>query len=79
MEQQKGINDGDFIIIKALEDGVSLIGMTRGQDTRLHHTEKIDAGEVIVAQFTQNVSAMKIRGKAEVLTRHGSVTSGDVK
>ena len=77
MEKQRIINDGDFIIVKALEDGVSLIGMTRGQDTRLHHTEKIDAGEVILAQFTENVSAMKVRGKAEIVTRHGSITSGD--
>ncbi|MBE5804083.1 MAG: trp RNA-binding attenuation protein MtrB [Clostridiales bacterium] len=67
---------GDFIVVKALENGVNLIGMTRGRDTRLLHTEKLDAGEVIIAQFTENTSAMKIRGRAEIHTRHGKITSG---
>ena len=67
---------GDFIVVKALENGVNFIGMTRGRDTRLLHTEKLDAGEVIIAQFTQNTSAMKIRGRAEIYTRHGVVKSG---
>ncbi|MGI6664868.1 MAG: trp RNA-binding attenuation protein MtrB [Christensenellaceae bacterium] len=68
--------ESEFVLVKALEDGVSLIGMTRGDETKLQHTEKIDAGEVIVAQFTENISAMKIRGKALVQTRHGTVFSG---
>jgi transcription attenuation protein (tryptophan RNA-binding attenuator protein) len=67
---------GDYIVVKALENGVMVIGMTRGRDTRFHHTEKIDAGEVMVAQFTENTSAIKIRGKAEVLTKHGRMLSG---
>lgn len=67
---------GDFIVVKALENGVNLIGMTRGRDTRLLHTEKLDAGEVIIAQFTENTSAMKIRGRAEIHTKHGVVHSG---
>jgi transcription attenuation protein (tryptophan RNA-binding attenuator protein) len=67
---------GDYICIKALENGVQVIGMTRGRDTRFHHTEKIDAGEVMIAQFTENTSAIKIRGKAEILTKHGNMTSG---
>lgn len=67
---------GDYICVKALENGVMVIGMTRGRDTRFHHTEKIDAGEVMIAQFTENTSAIKIRGKAEILTKHGTLTSG---
>ncbi|MBQ8312090.1 MAG: trp RNA-binding attenuation protein MtrB [Clostridia bacterium] len=70
------VTTGDFIVVKALENGVNLIGMTRGRDTRLLHTEKLDAGEVIIAQFTENTSAMKIRGRAEIHTRHGKITSG---
>jgi transcription attenuation protein (tryptophan RNA-binding attenuator protein) len=66
----------DFIVVKALEDGVSIIGMTRGRDTKLHHTEKLDSGEVMVAQFTESTSAIKIRGRARILTRHGEMTSG---
>ena len=75
-EREKDPSTGDYIVIRALENGVNLIGMTRGRDTRLLHTEKLDAGEVIIAQFTDNPSAMKIRGRAEILTRHGRVLSG---
>lgn len=67
---------GEYICVKALENGVQVIGMTRGRDTRFHHTEKIDTGEVMIAQFTQNTSAIKIRGKAQVLTRFGTIESG---
>ena len=66
----------DYIVVKALENGVNLIGMTRGRDTRLLHTEKLDAGEVIIAQFTENTSAMKIRGRAQIITAYGMVESG---
>lgn len=66
----------DFIVVKALENGVNLIGMTRGRDTRLLHTEKLDAGEVIIAQFTENTSAMKVRGRAKIMTKYGMVFSG---
>lgn len=68
----------DYIVVKALENGVNLIGMTRGRDTRLLHTEKLDAGEVIIAQFTENTSAMKIRGRAQIVTAYGVVESGPV-
>ncbi|MDR3052100.1 MAG: trp RNA-binding attenuation protein MtrB [Oscillospiraceae bacterium] len=69
-------SNSDFVVIKALESGVTIIGMTRGKDTRFHHTEKLDEGEVMIAQFTENTSAIKIRGRAQILTCHGSVTSG---
>jgi transcription attenuation protein (tryptophan RNA-binding attenuator protein) len=67
---------GDYIVVKALENGVQVIGMTRGRDTRFHHTEKVDAGEVMIAQFTENTSAIKIRGRAEIMTKHGNLQSG---
>jgi transcription attenuation protein (tryptophan RNA-binding attenuator protein) len=66
----------DFIVVKALEDGVNIIGMTRGRDTKFHHTEKLDNGEVMIAQFTENTSAIKIRGRAQIHTAYGIVTSG---
>ncbi|MDQ2087647.1 trp RNA-binding attenuation protein MtrB [Herbivorax sp. ANBcel31] len=68
---------GDFIIIKAEENGVNIIGLTRGSDTRFHHTEKLDKGELLIAQFTENTSAIKIRGKARVMCRHGEIGSGE--
>ncbi|MCY8585401.1 trp RNA-binding attenuation protein MtrB, partial [Bacillus haynesii] len=42
----------DFVVIKAVEDGVNVIGLTRGTDTRFHHSEKLDKGEVMICQFT---------------------------
>lgn len=65
----------DYIIIKALENGVTIIGLTRGKDTKFHHTEKLDKGEVMILQFTEHTSAMKIRGHAEITHRYGSVNS----
>ena len=64
---------GDYIVIKALEKGVTIIGLTRGELTKIHHTERLDKGELMVAQFTVHTSAIKIRGKAEVLTKYGKV------
>ena len=67
----------DYIIVKAEEDGVNIIGLTRGRDTKFHHTEKLDKGEIYIAQFTENTSAMKIRGKASIYTKHGVVKAGE--
>lgn len=69
----------DYIIIEAQEDGVHVIGLTRGTDTKFHHSEKLDAGEVMIAQFTEHTSAMKIRGRAKIISAHGIVESGSKK
>jgi Tryptophan RNA-binding attenuator protein. len=66
----------DYIVIKALENGVTIIGLTRGSETKFHHTEKLDKGEILLVQFTEHTSAMKIRGNAEVSHRYG-VTMGE--
>jgi transcription attenuation protein (tryptophan RNA-binding attenuator protein) len=68
----------DYIVVKALDNGVTISGLTRGRDTKFHHSEKLDRGEVMVAQFTEQTSAMKIRGKARIMTRYGIVESGDL-
>jgi transcription attenuation protein (tryptophan RNA-binding attenuator protein) len=65
----------DYIVIKALENGVTIIGLTRGSDTKFHHTEKLDRGEILVVQFTEHTSAIKIRGNAEISHRYGTTTS----
>ncbi len=67
----------DYIIVKAEESGVNIIGLTRGRDTKFHHTEKLDKGEVLIAQFTENTSAIKVRGKAKILSRYGEIISGE--
>ena len=67
--------DADYIVVKAREPKVQIIGMTRGNETRPHHTEIIDKGEVAIMQFTENTSIIKIRGSAEIYTKHGVITS----
>ncbi|PYZ94503.1 trp RNA-binding attenuation protein MtrB [Salipaludibacillus keqinensis] len=65
----------DYIVIKAEEDGVNVIGLTRGTDTRFHHSEKLDKNEMMIAQFTEHTSAIKIRGKATLQTSHGEMNN----
>ena len=69
--------NGDYVAIAAEEDGVTIIGITRGKDTRFHHTERLDKGEIYVAQFTEITSAIKIRGKAKLYTKMGIIQSGE--
>ena len=68
-----GSINADYVVIKALENGVTIIGLTRGESTRFHHTEKLDLGEVYIAQFTEKTSAIKIKGKAKLYTKHGEI------
>ncbi|MGR3764837.1 trp RNA-binding attenuation protein MtrB [Rossellomorea sp. NS-SX7] len=73
------MNSNDYVVIKAAEDGVNVIGLTRGTDTRFHHSEKLDKGEVMIAQFTDHTSAIKVRGKATILTSYGEMESENKK
>lgn len=66
-----------YVCVKALEKGVNVIGVTRGEITKIHHTEKLDENEVLLAQFTEHTSAIKIRGKAEIYTPYGVIRSGE--
>jgi transcription attenuation protein (tryptophan RNA-binding attenuator protein) len=75
MENKKTISSGDYVVIKANDDGVNVIGLTRGSDTRFHHSEKLDKGEVMIAQFTEHTSAIKIRGNAKIYTTYGEIDS----
>jgi transcription attenuation protein (tryptophan RNA-binding attenuator protein) len=68
---------GEYVTVVAEEDGVNIIGITRGRDTKFHHTEKLDKGEVYIAQFTENTSAIKIRGKSKIYTKMGVVQGGE--
>jgi transcription attenuation protein (tryptophan RNA-binding attenuator protein) len=64
---------GDYFFVQALENGVQVIGLTRGSETKFHHLEKLDKGEVMVVQFTDHTSAMKIRGRAVMYTKYGTI------
>jgi len=68
---------GEYVVIKALDNGVTIIGLTRGRDTKFHHSEKLDKGEIMIAQFTEHTSAIKIRGRVELLTRHGIIRTDE--
>ncbi len=74
MENENLLND--YIVIKALEDGVTIMGLTRGTSTRFHHTEKLDEGEVYIAQFTETTSAIKVKGNSVIYTKHGEIKAG---
>ncbi|MGI6442246.1 MAG: trp RNA-binding attenuation protein MtrB [Synergistaceae bacterium] len=65
----------ESVVVEALEDGVTVIGVTRGSDNKILHTENLKKGEVWIAQFTEHISAMKIRGLAKVHTKYGVVES----
>ena len=73
--EKRNLLGNDYIVIKAKEDGVNVIGLTRGSDTKFHHSEKLDHGEVLIAQFTEHTSAIKIRGSAQIFTSYGEVES----
>ncbi|NWQ39813.1 trp RNA-binding attenuation protein MtrB [Bacillus sp. EB106-08-02-XG196] len=74
MEKRQS-QSNDFVVIKAVDDGVNVIGLTRGTDTKFHHSEKLDKGEVLIAQFTEHTSAIKIRGNAKIMTQFGEIES----
>ena len=79
MSEEMAKIDAEFpyICVKSLEKGVNVIGLTRGEDTKFHHTEKLDEGEVLIVQFTENTSAMKVRGKADIYTAYGVIKAGE--
>lgn len=70
-------SNNEYFVIKALEHGVNVIGLTRGHDTRFHHSEKLDKGEIMIAQFTEHTSAVKIRGRALIQTKFGVIHTID--
>ena len=67
--------NSEYIVIKAKEDGVNVIGLTRGSDTRFHHSEKLDCGDVMIAQFTEHTSAIKVRVNSHIYTPFGEMES----
>ncbi|WP_079709703.1 trp RNA-binding attenuation protein MtrB [Paraliobacillus ryukyuensis] len=73
----QGLSQGDYFIIKALEDGVQVIGLTRGSNTKFHHAEKLDKHEMLVVQFTEHTSAIKIKGKAIIHSSVGQVQNDE--
>ena len=67
--------NNEYFVVKANSSNVQVVGMTRGSDTRPHHTEMLDKGEVLIMQFTDKTSMIKIKGNAEVFTKFGVVKS----
>ncbi len=66
-----------YVAVVAEEEDVNVIGVSRGRETKFNHTEKLDKGEVFIAQFTESISAIKVRGKAKIYTQHGVIQSGE--
>lgn len=67
---------GDYVVVKAEDNNVQVIGLTRGNMTKPHHTEILQNGELLIMQFTENTSAVKIRGNCTVYSKHGQVIGG---
>lgn len=76
MDNYNSLEGNDYVVVKAKSPNVQVIGMTRGSDTRPHHTEMLDQGEVLIVQFTDKTSAIKVRGNATVFTKFGEIKSG---
>lgn len=69
--------EGEYVAVKAMESNVSIIGLTRGDETRSHHTEKLDKNEVLLMQFTDKTSAIKVKGRAIIFTKYGKISAGN--
>ncbi len=69
------MNQNPYIIVKAKENGVRVMGLTRGKETRVSHTEILSNGEVLIAQITEYTAAYKIVGKAHIWTPYGEVVA----
>ncbi|MEO0231240.1 MAG: trp RNA-binding attenuation protein MtrB [candidate division WOR-3 bacterium] len=69
------MNQNPYIIVKAKENGVRVMGLTRGKETRVSHTEILSNGEVLIAQITEFTAAYKIVGKAHIWTPYGEVVA----
>jgi transcription attenuation protein (tryptophan RNA-binding attenuator protein) len=51
----------DFAVIKAVKNGVNIVGLSLNKGTRFHHSEKLDKEVTLSAQFTENTSAIKVK------------------
>ena len=67
----------NILLLRLWKTVFTIIGLTRGRDTKFHHTEKLDSGEAYIAQFTETTSAIKIKGKCKALHKHGIIDVGD--
>ena len=66
MEKEINAMENDYVCVKALQAGTQIIGLTRGGETKSHHTENLDKCEVLIMQFTERTSA-------EVYTKFGII------
>lgn len=69
------VSNNPYIIVRAKENGVRVMGLTRGKETRVSHTEILSHGEVLVVQITEHTAAFKVVGKAHVWTPYGEISA----
>jgi transcription attenuation protein (tryptophan RNA-binding attenuator protein) len=63
----------DYVIIKALEDGVNVSSIISDESAPVLN-ERLDKGEVFLLILDDDYLGIRIRGKAEIDTVHGKVT-----
>jgi len=64
----------DVLLIKALEDGVSVL-FTPHDDSKCPPPQRLDKGEVLVIAAPEDRDGVRIRGHAEVYTSDHVVNS----
>jgi hypothetical protein len=62
----------EYIVVKALEDGVNVSSIVSNESAPVLN-ERMDTGEVLVLTFSNNYLGIRVRGKTEVTTVHGTV------
>jgi hypothetical protein len=65
---------GSVLIIKALEDGASVL-FTTGEQCPTPAPERLDKGEVLIIPAPENGENVRVRGHAEIYTPEHAVNS----
>ena len=62
----------EYVIVKALEDGVNVSSIVSAEATPVLN-ERLDEGEIFLLLLDEEYLGIRIRGKVEVDTIHGKV------
>ncbi len=62
----------EYILVKAMEDGVNVSSIVLNEVSPVLN-ERLDEGEVLLLALREEYLGVRVRGKAEVHTVHGTV------
>ena len=72
MENEKIHTNGDYVIVKAEESGVT-ISLIPHDGNGADPSIRLDEGELLLMHLDNRIRGYKIRGKVELVTKLGSV------